>query len=129
MLACTHAMAAAWQYLTRCAQCLRCVCSSAADEPPRSFAPRAKQSSDDIAQLKEAVGALDRKFSKIQSRVLLCSQQLRGLREENAQLRVLATQTLADHAARLTEVHEQSNTLQGVLGDLQDVVVRQVQVC
>lgn len=71
---------------------------------------------------------LDRKFTKIQSRVLLCSEQLRSLREENAQLRALTTETLADHASRLTAVHEQSNTLQGVLGDLQDVVVRQVQV-
>ena len=86
------------------------------------------QNQGELADIKAALNILDRKFTKVQSRVLLCSEQLRALRKENAELRNLSGEALVEQGSALVDVQEQANSLQTVLSSLQDVVVRQVKV-
>lgn len=86
------------------------------------------QSQSELAEVKTALSVLDRKFTKVQSRVLLCSEQLRTLRKENAELKELSSDALVQQGSALADVQEQTNSLQNVLSSLQDVVVKQVKV-
>jgi hypothetical protein len=71
---------------------------------------------------------MDRKLSKMQSRVVLCTEQLRAVRKLSTETCQLATSTLSQHATTLLEVQEESNSLHRVLSSLQDVVVKQIEV-
>lgn len=87
------------------------------------------QNNSDLAELKETVRLMDRKLSKMQSRVLLCTEQLKTVRKLATETSSLATGTLTEHATTLTEVQEQTNSLQQIMSSLQDVVVKQLEVC
>ena len=87
------------------------------------------QNNSDLAELKETVRLMDRKLSKMQSRVLLCTEQLRTVRKLATETSTLATGTLTEHATTLTDVQEQTNSLQQIMSSLQDVVVKQLEVC
>jgi seryl-tRNA synthetase len=82
----------------------------------------------DIREMQNSLLQLERKFSKVQSRVLLCSEQLRAVRTESTEMRAMAAGTLAEHGTALVAVQEQANSLQQIISSLQDVVVKQVQV-
>jgi hypothetical protein len=71
---------------------------------------------------------MDRKLSKMQSRVVLCTEQLRAVRKLSTETSHLATSTLTEHASTLIGVQEESNSLHRVLSSLQDVVVKQIEV-
>jgi chromosome segregation ATPase len=87
------------------------------------------QNQTQIAEVKDALKAMDRKLSKTQSRVLLCTEQLKALRKLTVDTRTVATETLTNHATTLADVQEQTNSLQHVLSSLQDIVVKQIEVC
>jgi hypothetical protein len=104
------------------------LCRKVHVEFSNSVGRKVMQSQQDLADVKAALGVLDRKFTKVQSRVLLCSEQLRALRRENTELRSVSNDALVQQGAALADVQEQADSLQKVLGSLQDVVVKQVKV-
>ena len=72
---------------------------------------------------------MDRKLSKMQSRVLLCVEQYRGVRTSSDEARATINTVLSTHGTALAEIQEQTNSLQKVVSSMQDVVVKQIQVC
>ena len=81
-----------------------------------------------LAEMQTSLQLLERRFSKVQSRVLLASEQLRVLRKDSADIKSMTAGTLDNHSQSIAEVREQTSTLREITSSLQDVVVRQVQV-
>lgn len=89
---------------------------------------RVLQSQAELEELKDTLRTVDRKVTKVQSRVVLCAEQMKALRKLTMGTRTVATETLTNHANTLAEVTEQTNSLQHVVSALQDVVVKQIEV-
>jgi hypothetical protein len=92
------------------------------------LAQKVYQQEAELTALRETVQLMDRKLSKMQSRVLICAEQFRTVRRSNDEIRMLATGSLATQGAALADVQEQANRLQMVVSSLQDVVVKQIEV-
>jgi uncharacterized coiled-coil protein SlyX len=81
-----------------------------------------------LEDLNGSIRQMDRKLSKMQSRVLLCVEQYRGVRTSSEEARATMNNVLAIHGTALAELQEHSNSLQKVVGAMQDVVVKQIKV-
>jgi hypothetical protein len=82
-----------------------------------------------LEHLESSMLQMDRKLSKMQSRVLLCVEQYRGVRTSSDAARSTMNTVLSTHGTALAELQEQTNSLQKVVSSMQDVVVKQIQVC
>lgn len=81
-----------------------------------------------LERLNGSISQMDRKLSKMQSRVLLCVEQYRAVRTSSDEARAAMNTILSTHGTALAELQEQTNSLQKVVGSMQDVVVKQIQV-
>lgn len=81
-----------------------------------------------LQSLDGSIRQMDRKLSKMQSRVLLCVEQYRGVRTSSEEARSTVNTVLSTHGTALAEIQEQTNSLQKVVSSMQDVVVKQIQV-
>jgi hypothetical protein len=82
----------------------------------------------ELAQLQGEMRLMERKLSKMQSRVLICAEQFRTVRGGTDEMRATVNDVLATHGTALAEVVEQTNSLQKVVSSMQDVVVKQIKV-
>lgn len=82
-----------------------------------------------LESLNGSIRLMDRKLSKMQTRVLLCVEQYRAVRTGSEEARATMNNVLSTHGTALAELQEQTNSLQKVVSSMQDVVVKQIQVC
>lgn len=81
-----------------------------------------------LDQLSADYSDIQREVKKTSARVVLCTEQLRTLRQMQEELSGMSNSAAIDHHQAIIELQEQAATLQSVLASLQDVVVKQMQV-
>lgn len=105
------------------------VCREQQQQQPATVASAALHQRAVLQNLDGSIRQMDRKLSKMQSRVLLCVEQYRGVRTSSDEARATMNNILSTHGTALAELQEQTNSLQKVVSSMQDVVVKQIQVC
>ena len=88
---------------------------------------RMLQQQEELAAVNARIDLLQREVSKLEPRLLLCSEQVRVLRREGDEQRAMLAVSASDAAAAITALQEEADTLQSFTVSLEGAVSRQVE--